>query len=325
VAFWTLLPIIAVSVGLLSSDVARVGGEEVALPLWFLAVYLVAVSCVPAIHALHRRLGAWALVALAAAAFVIDNLRFGLDVPNVGALNYLLVWGAVLELGFLWADGTLRRRWLQWAMASGGLATVGILVGFFDFPVSMIDLTHGSRTNCSRHRSRCSRWRCGSGRDAPFEDAGNRWLQGRRGVAERDRPQLDGRDLLPVEHERGRAAAVLLFPTGIAPQPEPLSTAWWLLRPAWWLACAICIVPFMLAFRWAERPVPVAPSSLRRRLALTLAVTGTAAAAVGLGMLAANAFPVPDEELRLPAFGVAAVIAGGLLLRVDPIAPLRRR
>jgi hypothetical protein len=33
-AFWTLLPMVAVSAGLLFSGVARVGGEEVALPLW---------------------------------------------------------------------------------------------------------------------------------------------------------------------------------------------------------------------------------------------------------------------------------------------------
>jgi len=326
VAFWTLLPMVAVSAGLLSSGVARVGGEEVALPLWFLAVYLVAIACVPVLHALHRRLGAWTLVALAAVTSAIDNLRFGLHVPNVGALNYLLVWGAVLELGFLWADGTLRRRrWLPWAMAGGGLATVGILVGFFDFPVSMIDLTHGSRTNVqppSMALLALATWQCGA--MLLFEDAGNRWLQRPRAW----RGAIVANSMVMTFYLWNMTAvvfaAVLLFPTGIAPQPEPLSTAWWLLRPVWWLACAICIVPFMLAFRWAERPVPVAPSSLRRGPSLALAVAGTAAAAVGLGMLAANAFPVPDEELRLPALGVAAVVAGGLLLRVDPIAPLRR-
>ncbi len=50
-------------------------------------------------------------------------------------------------------------------------------------------------------------------------------------------------------------AAVILFPTGLAPQPNQLSTPWWWLRPAWIVACAICLVPFLLAFRWAERPV----------------------------------------------------------------------
>ena len=327
VAFWTLLPLAGVTLGILPSSVARVGGEEVALPLWFLAVYLVSVACIPALHALHARLGGWTVVWLAGVAFAIDNLRFGLEVPNVGLVNYLLIWGAVLELGFLWADGKLRaRRWIPWAMIAGGLATMSVLVAFFDFPVSMIDLTHGIRTNVqppSIVLLALAAWQCGA--MLLFEDAGNRWLR---------RPRVWGRVIMANSMvmtfylwnmSAVVLAAAILFPTGIAPQPEPLSTAWWLLRPAWWLACAICIVPFMLAFRWAERPVPLTPSSLDGRRALTLAVLGTAATAVGLGLLAANAFPVPGEERGwLAAIGVAATIAGGLLLRVDPIAPLRR-
>ena len=326
VAFWTLLPLAAVSLGLLPSSVARVGGEEVALPLWFLAVYLVSVACIPALHALHVRLGGWTIVALAGVAFAVDNLRFGLDVPNVGALNYLLIWGAVLELGFLWADGKLRaRRFIAWAMCAGGLATMSILVAFFDFPVSMIDLTHGIRTNVqppSIVLLALAVWQCGA--MLLFEDAGNRWLQRPRAW----RSVIAANSMVMTFYLWNMSAVVvaatILFPTGIAPQPEPLSTAWWLLRPAWWLACAVCIVPFMLGFRWAERPVPLPPSSLDRRLALARAVLGTVTA-VGFGMLAANAFPVPGEErVWLSTLGVAATIAGGLLLRVDPVAPLRR-
>ena len=61
VAFWTLLPVLAVVTGLLSADVACVGGQEVALPLWFLAVYLVAVAAMPALVVVHRRYRAWTL------------------------------------------------------------------------------------------------------------------------------------------------------------------------------------------------------------------------------------------------------------------------
>ena len=327
VAFWTLLPLAAVALGLLPSSVARVGGEEVALPLWFLAVYLVSVACIPAIHALHERLGGRTIVVLATVAFVIDNLRFGLKLSNVAALNYVLIWGAVLELGFLWADGTLRaRRWLPWAMIASGLATMTILVAYFDFPVSMIDLTHGRRTNVqppSIVLLALAVWQCGA--MLLFEDAGNRWLQRPRAW----RGVIAANSMVMTFYLWNMsavvAAAAILFPTGIAPQPEPLSAAWWLLRPAWWLACAICIVPFMLAFRWAERPVPLPPSSIDGRLALPFAVFGVAAAAVGFGMLAANAFPVPGEEaLRLSTVGVGAVIVGGVLLRVDPVAQLRR-
>jgi hypothetical protein len=114
-------------------------------------------------------------------------------------------------------------------------------------------------------------------------------------------------------------AAVLLFPTGIAPQPEELSTTWWVLRPAWLLACAICLTPFVFAFRWAERPV-----SVTGRVPTSLVVAGTVFAAGGFAALAARAFPVPGQNWTLPAAAVAAVALGSLLVRVDPFAPLRR-
>ena len=327
VAFWTLLPVVGVAIGLLPSGVARVGGQEVALPLWFLAVYLVAVACIPGLHAIHERLGGWAVFVLAGVALVVDNLRFGLDVPHVGLVNYVLIWGAVLELGFLWREGKLRARaWIPWAMAAGGLATMGVLAGWFDFPVSMIDLTHGIRNNVqppSIVLLALAVWQCGAA--LLFEDAGNRYLRRPRAW----RNVIAANSMVMTFYLWNMSAvvlaAVLLFPTGIAPQPEPLSTAWWLLRPAWLLICALCLVPFLLAFRWAERPVPVGATSLGSSATLALNVLGTAASASGFAVLAANAFPVPGEDrLWLTSGGVALVVAGALLLRVDPIAPLRK-
>ena len=43
VAFWTMLPMIAVAIALPSS-MALVGGREVSLPLWFLSVYVLVVA-----------------------------------------------------------------------------------------------------------------------------------------------------------------------------------------------------------------------------------------------------------------------------------------
>ncbi|MFN8234159.1 MAG: acyltransferase [Actinomycetota bacterium] len=326
VAFWTVLPAAGVATGLLPSSVARAGGQEVALPLWFLAVYLVAVAAVPALHALHDRLGGWTVVALAAAALVVDNLRFGADVPHVGLANYLIVWGAVLELGFLWAEGRLRARaWLPWAMAAGGLAAMAVLVGGFDFPMSMIDLTHGIRNNVqppSIVLLALAVWQCGV--TLLFEGAGNRALA--RPRAWRD--VIAANSMVMTFYLWNMSAvvlaAVLSFPTGIAPQPEPLSRTWWLLRPAWVLVCAACLIPFLLAFRWTERPAPVRDMRSGPAGALVLAVLGTAATAGGLAVLAADAFPVPGEErVVLTGAGVALVAIGSLLLWVDPFAPLR--
>jgi len=56
VAFWTVLPMLAVLVGL-PSGMARTGGREVALPVRFLAVYLLTVAAAPPLLAAHQRYG----------------------------------------------------------------------------------------------------------------------------------------------------------------------------------------------------------------------------------------------------------------------------
>jgi hypothetical protein len=116
-----------------------------------------------------------------------------------------------------------------------------------------------------------------------------------------------------------------LFRTGLAPQPEPLGTAWWFLRPAWWLACAACLLPFVLAFRWAERPAHAPPPARAGRVGDLQVVAGTLVAGAGLGLIAAKAFPVPGLDGNvLPTIGVALTAVGALLVWVDPLAPVRR-
>lgn len=48
-------------------------------------------------------------VVLAVAFAIVDVLRYGRAVPFIAALNYALVWLAVLELESLWRDGALTR------------------------------------------------------------------------------------------------------------------------------------------------------------------------------------------------------------------------
>jgi hypothetical protein len=43
-----------------------------------------------------------------------------------------------------------------------------------------------------------------------------------------------------------------------------------------------------------------------------------------MGIVAAEAFPVQGEDPLVPSIGVACMVAGALVLRVNPIAPLRR-
>jgi fucose 4-O-acetylase-like acetyltransferase len=321
VAFWTVLPILAVAVALPSS-MARVGGREVSLPLWFLSIYVLVVAAAPAVIALHRRFGANVFVALMAAVILADVIHYGLDQPWVAVANYISVWLAVIELGLLWRDGSLRAMpWIPWTMLAGGVAVLIVLVTSFDYPVSMITLSKADRSNAfPPSLALLALGIAQAGAVLLFESAARRWLE---------RPRAwfavaSANSMIMTFYLWNMSAvvlaAVLVFPTGIAPQPEPLSTAWWLLRPAWIALCAVCLLPFLFGFRWAERPAAATPG----RVTGAVAVIGGVLAAAGLAIVAREAFPVQGEQLLWPSIGVACVVAAAVVLRLDPVAPLRR-
>jgi hypothetical protein len=323
VAFWTVLPMLAVAIGL-SSGVARTGGREVALPIWFLAVYLGSMAAIPLLVAAHRRFGLGVIVALVAAAAAVDAARYGFGIPFVGILNYAFVWLAILELGLLWRDGTLTRRSsTPWALAVGGLVALAALTRLVDYPVSMIGLTGAERSNTlppTLALVALGVWECGA--MLLVEGAANRLLERPRVWL---RVVVANRMVMTSYLWNMTAAvlaAVLLLPTGVWPQAEPLSAAWWWLRLVWIAACAICLIPFLLGFRWAERPTPALSASYRPSAAVALCGVGLACA--GMGIVAAEAFPVQGEAPLVPSIGVACQVAGALVLRVNPFAPLRR-
>ncbi len=327
VAFWTILPILAVALGLISSGMARTGGREVALPIWFLATYLLTVAAGPPLLAAHERFGGVRVFAVLAVAVVtVDALRYALDVPFVAVLNFASVWLAVLELGFLWRDGALTsRRWIPWAMAGVGLTVMAVLTTWFDYPVSMIGLTHAERSNTlppTLALLALAVWQCGA--MLLVQDAANRWLARPRvwlGVVYANRMVMT---FYLWNMTAAVLAAVILLPTGLWPQPETLSTAWWWLRLGWVVACAVCLVPFLYAFRWAERPAAPPPPAPAGWVGLALSVAGAVSASAGMAIIADEAFPVQGEVVAEPALGVLLLAAGALLLRVNPLSPLLR-
>ncbi|MER5921860.1 acyltransferase family protein [Streptomyces mirabilis] len=109
----------------------------VAQPLWFIGIYLAMVAFTPPLLRLHERYGWGAFGGLAAAAGLVDVLRFGFGVPYVEFLNFAFVWLAVHQLGFLRADGKLRRPYL---LAGAGLAGAVLLVAYGPYPLSMVGM-----------------------------------------------------------------------------------------------------------------------------------------------------------------------------------------
>ncbi|MFD6588116.1 acyltransferase [Streptomyces anulatus] len=106
-------------------------------PLWFIGIYLAMVAFTPPLLKLHERYGWAAFAGLAGAAVAVDVLRFAAGVPYVEFLNFAFVWLAVHQLGFLRADGRIRRPAL---LAGAGLVTAGALVAFGPYPLSMVGM-----------------------------------------------------------------------------------------------------------------------------------------------------------------------------------------
>jgi hypothetical protein len=134
---------------------AGVPEEEVALatqtaflPVWFLAVYLLAIGLLPLTAGCTAASGSSPVVAGA----VVLTGRDRRPPPGGGArggfANYLVVWAGIHQLGYAWADDSLPRgRGAGLLVAGGGVVALVVLVGVAGYPLSVVATETGSRNN----------------------------------------------------------------------------------------------------------------------------------------------------------------------------------
>jgi hypothetical protein len=148
-AVWLLMPNVLRGMGVPSQPVALASGIVGQL-LWFLAVYVLTVAAVPAMHIAARRWGFAVPVVLGAAALGVDVLRLH-GLPMAGYLNEVLVWLAVGQLGLAYAEGRFDRLTRAGALVLGGAGFAGTvaLVLFGHYPVSMVGLPGQAESNMS--------------------------------------------------------------------------------------------------------------------------------------------------------------------------------
>jgi hypothetical protein len=126
----------------------RMATQAVAVPLWFLAVYLGIVALAPLMIRLDRRYGWSVPLSLASAALVVDYLHHGIGVPVVGWSNFLFVWLAVHQIGILWQRGALPRGISgNLAVAAAGLVGLYLLTVIGPYPTSMVGVPGSAWTN----------------------------------------------------------------------------------------------------------------------------------------------------------------------------------
>ena len=107
-------------------------------PLWFMGVYLMLVLLLPAALWLHERFDTIVLVILAGIAGLVDVVRFRYDVPAIGLVNMIVVWGLCHQLGFFYDRIVAARRTVDWTLLIGGALALAALVGSGLYPGSMV-------------------------------------------------------------------------------------------------------------------------------------------------------------------------------------------
>ena len=318
-----LVPLIAVFVLLtlvleisVSAQLASTTAESISKPLWFLAVYLVAVAVAPLAVRAHDR-SPWLLPAgLLAASLTVDAVRFAGHNDRFVQWNLLFVWLFCHQLGVLYARGTLRKV-PDAALVLVGTAGIGLLVlmvmpGPY-FP-TILGLADAEVSNLSPPTSvvsvlavvqlmvltlvhrRIPRWQP-SGRRRAFIETINALLM-----------------LIYLWHIPVLTALVgvgVLWPEVLLPSDE---AAWWAQRPLWFVvAGALLFGVVRLAMRW---------DIWCAGLGTTRSLPPAAAAAV---VSAAGIFVIWNQGLWLhtPSWlGVAAILAAtGLVTQPRPPLP----
>lgn len=116
----------------------EVGSQVALVPVWFLAVYSMMVLLAPPMRWLWHRFGLWSLGIPVGLAVAGDVLYFGFGWTGWGWVNYLTLWLAVHQLGFVWLDRRIHGRLLPWTCLLGGLAALYMLTTFGPWPRSLV-------------------------------------------------------------------------------------------------------------------------------------------------------------------------------------------
>ena len=235
----------------------------------------------------------------------------------LGFLNYLVVWGAVHQLGYAWLDGSLAGTGRRLALAAVGLVGLLALVRFGPYGVSMVGV--GGHGVNNAYPTRVTLGFLGllqAGLVLALEPALAR-LTARRRVWTATILVNSRIMTIYLWHltALGIVVAVSLALDGAGLRLDPLTPTWWLTRPVWFAVLALVTGVFVVLLGRFEQVGPDDRPSPRAIWPL-LSMAATCAA---LGVLADLGIAADDGTVR---WYVALVpVAGALALRRSEATP----
>ncbi len=293
---WSLLvPILGAFV---DRDLLKLASQVAAVPLWFLAVYLLAVAVAPWTFEAWRRWRWWTVAVPVGVAVINDVLRFGDGWPaQLAWTNYVFVWLTIHQLGYRWAEMDKElpagRGWLA---ALTGLGALAGLTTFGPYPVALIGVPGDPFSNTTPPTVvlfAVTLIQIG------LISVAAPWL---RRVLDRRRVWaavvlVSGMIMsLFVWH-----MTAMVFTIGIATllgnvgfTVEPLTALWWATRPLWFVVIGVVLLPLVAFFGRFEQRAQTGETA-PRPVALAVGIVASAgalAASAAFGTARVDDFPL---------------------------------
>jgi len=319
IVMWGLTTAVA-HVNGVEAGMIQVGSQTALIPIWFLAVYILVVALVPWTFAAWRRWHLMSVLVPVAAAAVVDVAFFAAGLRAFGWLNYPFVWLAVHQLGYAWREGRLPAPPACLALLFGGLLALVLLTHVGPYPLSLVGVPGAGVSNTLPPKLPLLALAAAQvGLLLALEQRMRRWLRGR--VVWAVTILVNG--IIMTIYLWHSTVMILLVGLAFWKLPAvlmqvPDSTAWWSARPLWLLACAVCSLPFLLAFARFERAGAAQGVAPVWRQILGAIVTCAGLAALALGGTAG------DGWLGLRWLPLLLPVAGTALAGFGPLAILTR-
>jgi hypothetical protein len=251
---WGAMILIARGMGL-SRGVVRGATAMGHGPLWFLVVYALVTLVAPLSRAAGRRLGIrWFWIMVAAAA-CIDVMRFRYGAVGIAWGNYLLVWAAVHQLGFLWRDGRLDgpSRTVPWVL--GGTIGMAALMLGAGYPRFFVAAPAGEASNMMPPSlAMLALGAIQTGLLVAVQKPASRFLEDGRAWAATVWINLR---IMTVYIWHITAMVLALWVAsqlgGVGLHAAPAGPVWWMTRPLWFTVFAAVLFGLVLVFGRYER------------------------------------------------------------------------
>jgi hypothetical protein len=312
---WAALCVAAGAAGV-DPALVRNASRLALIPTWFLAVYLLVVLLVPLTHAAWERYGMASFWLPVSVAILIDALAFGRGLAALRWANYVFVWIAVHQLGYLWRSHRADEPPLALGWCLGGLSFLVFLVLVARYPIAMLTVPGAEFSNTRPPTvALIALAAMQFGVVALLQGPARRWL-------ERPTPWtatiLVNGSIMTVFlwHSTVQVLAIACAYAlgGVGLSWTPGSAIWWGTRPLWIGAMFLVLVPFVALFARFERGSRrVSGAGLGERVQ----IVGALLACLGIGLLAGGGMSSPDAPwIRL--WPLATALAGLALMLVEP-------